>query len=387
MADVPSGAVAQTSEQQPDLRTRLLAQKTLLISELAEAIDNQFNNIMMAITSYAELELKKASPTARRSLEQVVSNAGRATHLVQKLLAFSRTHVTAPRAIDLNEVIEGVRELAHQLTGERIEVALELQSDLPKIKADPVDLEELLLTLAIHARNAMAGSGRLLVSTKSIDVDGATNQHDKLAPGRHVVLSVSDAPAAARAQIADARLTATQDLRISLTLAAINGIVKEANGLIRIASEPEQQTNFTIFFPAVDSDANEEMDTLPEKTMSNAKTILVVEDDDAVRIPATEFLKMEGFKVLQAKTGPEAINIALQKRSPLDLLITDIVMPTMSGREVAKELLEMHSGLKVLYMSGDAGEAPTAGRHGDDVLQKPFRLDKLNQKIRTLLGE
>jgi len=383
MADVSARAVAPAREPKTDVQTQLLAQKTHLLSELAEAVDNQFNNIMMSVTSYAELELKKASPGARHSLEQVLSNAGRAAHLIQKLLTFSRIRTTAPQYVELNKVITGIAELLQQLLGEQSEVVLNLQPDRQRIKADPVELEELLLSLAVHARNAMSGRGRFSLSTSLVEPEQAATI-EKLCPDKYVALSICHS---GLANHVDCQPLAAQDLRINLTMAAINRVVEEANGLIRISSGPEQGANFTIYFPAHEEDAPGEAQDTRDESLSTSSTILVVEDDDAVRIPTAEFLKMEGFKVLQAKTGPEAIKIALQKRSPLDLLITDIVMPTMSGREVAKELVEMHPGLKVLYMSGDATEAPVANRLvRDDVLQKPFRLDKLNEKIRALLG-
>jgi len=388
MADVSVKTAARSSElQAADLRTQLLAQKTHLIGELAGAIDNQFNNIMMAVTSYAELELKKAPPAGRRSLEQVLSNAARATHLIQKLLAFSRGHTSSLQALNLNEVIHGLKDLLQQLVGEGVEIEYNLQSGLGRISADAVELEELLLSLAIHARNAMGCTGKLSLITKSADLSRASNSLDKGSIGKYVTLSVSDAgPSAARSQNSASPDGKGHDLRMNLTLASINRIVKEAQGLVRISSEPDQGTTFTIYFPALESELSTEEKCFVETGTSSSKTVLVVEDDDAVRVPAVEFLKMEGFKVLQARTGTEAISIAQQKRLPLDLLITDILMPSMSGRELAKEFKGMFPGLKVLYMSGDASEASRAGQFQDDILQKPFRLDKLNEKIRALLG-
>jgi len=383
MADNSLQTATRGLETQADLRTQLLAQKTHLISELAAAIDNHFNNIMMSVTSYAELELKK-NPAERRSLEQVVKNAQRATHLIQKLLAFSRNRTSAQQAVQLNEVVAGISDLLQPLLGEHVEVVLDLQPDIQRIKADPVELEQLLLSLAIHSRNAMSGKGKFSLCTKS----ARRSSNEKLGPGPYVMLSVSDTGAGGTARAEEAKVAVNgQDLRISLTLAAINRIVKTAEGLMSIASEPERGTSFTIYFPAMEDDVTIEEDAA-EKSLSGSRTILVVEDDEAVRIPAAEFLKMEGFKVLQARTGPEAISIASQKRSPIDLLITDIMMPNMSGREVAREMQEMFPGVKVLFMSGDASAAASTGPSSkEDVLQKPFRLDTLNEKIRSVLGE
>jgi CheY-like chemotaxis protein len=386
MADVSAQTAVQTREPLTDLQTRLLAQKTLLISELAEAIDNHFNNMMMSVTSYAELELKKASSTGRRNLEQVLDKANRAARLMQKLLAFGRTRTLAPRLLEVNELVEGDAELLQQLLGEEIHLELDLQEDLPRVRADAVSLEELLLTLAIHARNAMNGRGKFSLATEAVRVPQDMPVDGTLARGQYVMLSISDSSSAARASSSNDP-PASQNLRISLALAAIHAIVRESQGVIRITGEPGRQTKLNIYFPAVEREILTAVTGTIEKS-SAAKTILVVDDDDAVRIPAAEFLKMEGFKVLQAKTGPEAIHIASQNRSPLDLLITDIFMPAMSGRQVAKELGEAHPGLKVLFMSGDASESLQMGEDSAiGILHKPFRLDKLNQEIRTLLQE
>jgi CheY-like chemotaxis protein/nitrogen-specific signal transduction histidine kinase len=389
MADASATAAARSPQSDP--RTQLLAQKTHLINELAEAIDNQFNNIMMSVSSYAELELKKAPPAERRSLEQMIRNAGRATHLIQKLLAFGRDRRPKPQPVQVNEIINGLADLLQQLAGERIELVLRLDAGLPGIIADPVELEQMLLSAAIQVRDAMPGGGKILLTTESVRADQTplhknSDAHDD----NCVMISVSSSEAGKPTQSHKPSVTGhDQDLKSSLTLAAIERIVKEAKGAVRVAGESREGKSFMIYFPALASDmtvANDE----PERSLSGSRTILVVEDDDAVRVPAAEFLKMEGFKVLQARTGVEAIQIAQQKRSPVDLLITDIVMPTMSGREVAKEMAEMFPGLKVLYMSGDANEASSSAagqRSRNEVLQKPFRLDKLNEKIRSLLGE
>ena len=383
MAEASANAAARSRYLPADIHTQLLAQRTHLISELAGAIDNHFNNIMMAVSSYAELELKKATPAAKRSLEQVLRNAGQATGLIQKLLAFSRYRTPVPQALQLNEVIEGLEDLLQQLAGERFDLVLDLEPQSLRIQSDRVELEQLVLSLAIQIQNAAANSGKLVLSTKCVSFDRAQLRTDEeMPPGKCVTLAVqclseetgkSDRPTPARNN---------QELASDLTLAAIARIVKEAKALLRTGHQSGQGVAFTIYFPAVENQPASQQ-SLREKSLTSSRTILVVEDDDAVRIPATEFLKMEGFKVLQAKTGVEAISIAQQKRSPVDLLITDIIMPVMSGHQVARELAEMYPGLKVLYMSGDAAHQQSQ----DDVLQKPFRLDKLNEKIRSLLGE
>ena len=384
MPDASAQAAVPSREPLADLQTRLLAQKTLLISELAEAIDNHFNNVMMSVTSYAELELKKASAPARRNLEQLLDKANHAARLVQKLLAFGRNRTLAPRLLEVNEIVEGAAELLQQLLGEKIHLELNLQKDLPRVRVDALSFEELLLTLAIHSRNAIGGKGTFSLFAKAVRVPQDMPSDNALARGQYVMFSVSDSSTAAPTAPSG---SASRDLRSSLALATVHAIVRESNGVIRITGEPEQGAKLSIYFPAVECEILPEVDETVEKS-SAAKTILVADDDDAVRIPAAEFLKMEGFKVLQAKTGAEAIHIASQNRSPLDLLITDIFMPAMSGRQLAKELGQAHPGLKVLFMSGDASESAQLGKDlAIGILHKPFRLDKLNQKIRTLLQE
>jgi len=384
MTDVSAQAAVQSREPLNDLQTRLLAQKTLLISELAEAIDNHFNNVMMSVTSYAELELKKASATGRRNLEQLLNRANHAARLVQKLLAFSRTRTLVPRLLEVNDVITSTAELLQQVLGERIHLELNLQEDLPRVKADAVSLEELFLTLAIHARNAMNGAGKFSLGIKVIGVPQDMPADGTLPRGQYVMCCISDSSSGMQTS-SSTEPAASHNLRSSLALATVHTIVRESNGIIRMTGEPGRQMRLNIYLPAVECEILTEASEPIEKPCT-AKTILVVDDDDAVRIPAAEFLKMEGFKVLQAKTGPEAIHIASQNRSPLDLLIADIFMPAMTGRQLAKELGEAHPALKVLLMSGDASESSQMGKNtAIGILQKPFRLDKLNQKIRTLL--
>jgi two-component system, cell cycle sensor histidine kinase and response regulator CckA len=377
-----------------DARTNLLlAQKTEVISDLAGAMANQFNNIMMAVSSYAELELKKASSQEKRSLEQVLSNAARATSLMQKLLAFSRKQVPSPQPLQLNRVLTEISNLLQLVVGEGIEVVLAIDPTVQNVKVDRVELEQLILSLAIDGRNAMTRGGKLTVSTEIAKLNSKFIGTEDAEPGQFVVLSVADSGTVIdqRKDSSKPDRRSSPDLRIGLALAAASGIAKEARGLVRVSSEPESGTSFKIYFPALEQDAPEAKDGRESlKILPVARTVLVVEDDDSVRIPTTEFLKMEGFKVLQARTGSEALHVVERNRSPLDLLITDIVMPGMGGPEVAAKLIEMHPDLKVLYMSGDVDKAASwsdsaKSRHA--VLQKPFRLNMLNDKIHDLLGQ
>lgn len=381
-------------ELKEDARTNLLlAQKTEVISDLAGAMANQFNNIMMAVSSYAELEIKKASSQEKRSLEQVLSNAARATSLIQKLLAFSRKHVLSPQPLQLNRLVTEIGNLLQLVVGEGIEVVLAVDPAVQNVNADRVELEQLILSLAIDGRNAMNCGGKLTVSTEIVKLSNKFIGTEAADPGKFVALSVSDTGAAIepRKDTLKPGRKSNQDLRIGLALAAASGIAKESRGLVRVSSEPASGTTFKIYFPALGQDDSEAVaGSQALKILPIARTVLVVEDDDSVRIPTTEFLKMEGFKVLQARTGSEAIHVVEKNRSLLDLLITDVVMPGMSGPEVAEKLIEMHPDLKILYMSGDVDQGAAwsdSAKSGQAVLQKPFRLNVLNDKIHDLLGQ
>jgi two-component system cell cycle sensor histidine kinase/response regulator CckA len=370
------GKTTKTSDRelQSELRNLLLTQKTDLIGELAQAMANQFNNIMMAVTSYAELELKKASEKDRHGLQQVLTHANRATSLIQKLLAFSRKHAPEPQQLELNAIITDISALLKELLGEQAELTLRLDAN-GEIQADRVDVEQTLFALVIIARDAMDASGKLAISTAIAELDQTfIGSNDDAAPGKYVVLSVENKGASSSTS---AGLDQTE--KINLSLAAVRGIVKDCRGLARLSIQPGAGSSFRLYFPVSTSSAvDEEGPTLP-RNPAVARTILVVEDDDAVRMPAAEFLMMEGFKVLQARTGNEALNLVQQSRSSLDVLVTDIYMPKMSGHEVAVLLLEQHPLLKVLYISGDPGRQASAASDlpGSATLRKPFRLNIL----------
>jgi CheY-like chemotaxis protein len=390
MADLLTGKSTNSSpELHADLKALLLVQKTELINEITRATANQFNNMMMAITSYAELEMKKASASQRKSLEQVLSNAGRATALVQRLLAISRKQAASPRPLDLNKILTDISSLLEQLAGEHVAFVYNLDPAIPMVNADPAEIEQVVIGLAINARNGMAKVGKLTASTKLVDLNKESAGLGEIErPGKYVMLAIDDTgydgtteePVGGR----------DQDARINLSLAAVRGIVKNAGGYVRFFTEPGKGNSFTIYFPALKQEAQKDFKGSSPRTVPVARTVLVVEDDDAVRIPTSEFLKMEGFKVLQARTGDEAIHLVQQNRSRVDVLVTDIVMPRMTGRQVAEKLLDLHLGLKVLYMSGDTDAAQSSRASAlpaDAILRKPFRLETLKGKIHELLGE
>jgi two-component system, cell cycle sensor histidine kinase and response regulator CckA len=383
--------MGRTSDhQQKDSVSLLSTQRTELIGELAQAMANHFNNVMMAVTGYAELELKKASTKDRRALEQVLTNATRATSLIQMLLEFSRKHTPAPRQLELNAVISDISELLKELLGERMELVSRLDANGTTIYADPIDIQQSLLGLVVLARNAAAGSGQLTISTSNTDLDQkAVKTEDQAEPGKYVALCVEVSQGSASAGSA-VNGTLNQTAKVSSSLDAIGAAIKNCRGILRVSNEVGAQSQFKLYFPASKNESANELVPVSSRKAATARTILVVEDDDSVRVPAAEFLMMEGFKVLQARTGSEAMSVVQQSRSPLDVLISDIFMPKMNGHEVAAKLLEQHPDLKVLYMSGDPGRQGSAETYKipqDATLRKPFRLQVLRDKIRDLLGE
>ena len=386
MANLLTGPATDNST---DLKTLLLAQKSELVGELTRAMANQFNNTMMAVTSYAELEIKRLPPNERKSLEQILHSAGRATALVQKLLGISRNQAGTPQPLNLNSVLADIKHLIEQLSGERVSVVYNLDQTIPPVNADPTQIEQLVLSLAINARNAMAKVGTVTISTRlqPMTADSAGETEHAV---DYVMLSVDDTGCGAAAESTERGIGSDQDSRVSMSLAAIRAVVKHADGIPRFSSEPGKGSSFKVYFPALHQDIKAEAAHSTPRKVAVARTVLLVEDDDAVRVPTSELLKMEGFKVLQARTGEEAIHFAQQHKSALDVLITDIVMPSMSGHEVAKTLLELHPGLKVLFISGASEEARSS--HDSELshaarLRKPFRLDALKDKIHELLGE
>jgi two-component system, cell cycle sensor histidine kinase and response regulator CckA len=386
--DVGGTLELRSSESHGHLRSLLQAHKIELIDELAQAMANQFNNIMMAVTGYAELELRKTT-TNRRELEQVITHATRATSLIQKFLDSSRRHSSMPQPLELDDLVSEIGDLMKDLLGEQADLRLRLDANSVNIHADRINVEQTLLALVLIARNSMASGGQLRISTALTDLDREfIGEQDTAEPGQYVVLSIENDTPAVRTDSA-AHVDLDQSQRVSLSLAAVRGILKECHGLARFSSDPSARSSFQLYFPVWRQEAFEAQSASLPRIPAIARTVLIVEDDDAVRVPAVEFLMMEGFKVLQAKTGAEALNVVQQSRSSLDILIADIFMPKMNGYQVAAKLLEQHPDLKILYISGDPGRSSLGMGESPQpaTLRKPFRLNVLRDKIHDLLGE
>ena len=380
----------RTSEEQ--LRQ---AQKMEAVGRLAGGVAHDFNNLLMVMRGYGELLLNRldANDPLRRNAEEIQEAAKRATALTQQLLAFSRKQVLQPKVLELNAVVTEVEKMLRRLIGEDIELAATLDLALGRVKADPGQIEQIILNPAVNARDAMPQGGRLTLKTSNVTLDQAyARQHRGARPGPHVLLAVSDTgvgmDAETQSHIFEPFFT-TKDAGkgTGLGLSTVYGIVKQSGGTIWVESAPGRGTTFEIYLPLVEKVAagGELHPALPAPPPGGTETILVVEDEMSVRRLAAEFLGSNGHTVLEAQDGGEALQVCEEHRGPIHLLITDVVMPGMSGRELAVRLAGRRPEMKVIYMSGYTDDAIVQHgvlEEGIPFLQKPFSLDALARIVR-----
>jgi len=374
------------------------AQKMQAVGELAGGVSHDFNNLLMVVKGHAEMlldRLPKSSPQ-RSNVEQIQSAAERAAALTAQLLAFSRKQVLQPRVLDLNEVVGGMIQMVSRLIGENIELAFMPGSKLGSVKADPSQIEQVVLNLVVNARDAMPQGGRLTIETASVELDkNYTAQHAvAVDPGPYVMLTVTDTgcgmDAATQARIFEPFFTTKEQGKgTGLGLATVYGVIKQSEGYIWVYSELNCGTTFKIYLPKVAAKAEEPaVAKVVPAPASGSETILFVEDEQNVRELVREYLSARGYRVLEASDGVQALDIAAARPGAIQLLITDVVMPRLSGRELASQIAAARSDLKVLYISGYTDDS--IFRHGVleggmEFLQKPFNLRTLAQKIREIL--
>lgn len=372
------------------------SQKMEAVGKLAGGIAHDFNNLLTAITGYSELTLREL-PTDSPFYSKVteIKKAGeRAATLTRQLLAFSRKQILQPKVLDLNAVIPEMEKMLRRLIGEDIVLETVLDGSLGQVKADPGQMEQILLNLCVNARDAMPEGGRLTIQTTNVSLKQAyRNQQVSIRAGNYVMLSVSDngcgMSAETQAQIFEPFFT-TKELGkgTGLGLSTVYGIVKQSDGTIWVYSEVDKGTTFKIYLPRVDEVRAAEASADSHIVPRGHETILVVEDEEIVRTLSTEILKSHGYRVLAAGNGEEGLRVCKEFYGAIDLLITDVVMPHMSGRELAEQVATIRPGTRVLYMSGFTDDAIV--RHGvlDDgvfFIQKPFSPDALAIKARSVL--
>ncbi|MFZ3217656.1 MAG: CHASE4 domain-containing protein [Candidatus Acidiferrales bacterium] len=378
------------------------SQKMQAIGELAGGVAHDFNNLLMVVKGHAEMLLDRlpGGPAdrqnpARQNVEQIQQAAERAAGLTRQLLAFSRMQVLQPRVLDLNEVVAGMIKMVSRVIGANIELVFLPGAHLGRVKADPSQIEQVALNLVVNARDAMPDGGRLTIETSNVvlERDYAT-QHAVVDPGPYVMLTVSDngcgMDAATQARIFEPFFTTKgQGRGTGLGLATVYGVVKQSGGYIWVYSEVDHGTTFKVYLPMVTAQAEK---SAPEKAASGpepgTETILLVEDEQSVRELVTEYLAARGYQVLDAADGMQALEIANAHQGEIQLLITDVVMPRLSGRDLASRLSTTRPDLKVLYISGYTDDS--IFRHGVlqggmAFLQKPFNLKALATKIREVL--
>jgi two-component system cell cycle sensor histidine kinase/response regulator CckA len=370
------------------------AQKMDAVGRLAGGVAHDFNNVLNVILGYAELTLRtmEEGDRRRRNLTEIRKAGDHAASLTRQLLAFGRGQVLQPRVLDLNVVVGEIDRMVRRMIGEDVDLVTSLAPDLGRVKADPSQIGQVLLNLAVNARDAMPAGGKLTIETADVELDGRAQPG--LPAGRYVMLAVTDTgcgmPQSVQEHIFEPFFTTKEkDKGTGLGLATVYGIVKQSGGGIAVYSEVDAGSTFKIYLPRVEARAESIPAASPgAEPPGGSETILLVEDDPAVRGLTYEVLAESGYRVLQAASGPEAIALVESDATRIDLLLTDVVMPRMNGRDLARRLQEMRPGLATLYMSG---YAPGAIVHqgvldpGLAFIAKPLRPADLIRKVREVL--
>ncbi len=397
---VPSDMVIAHVEDITDqrkLEDRLrMSQRLEAVGRLAGGMAHDFNNLLSVILSYAGLvfdALQQDDPV-REDIQEIQRAARRGAVLIQQLLAFSRKQVLNPKVLDLNGVVTGMEGMLRRLLGEDIELSTRLCDTLGSVTADASQLEQIIMNLAVNARDAMAQGGTLFVETENRDLDeGYAAQHVAVKPGRYVMLAVSDTGAGmddvTREHIFEPFFTTKEKGKgTGLGLATVYGIVKQSGGNIWAYSEPGRGSTFKLYLPRVDTKPEGIRRAQSPKVTTGSETVLVVEDEHMVRGIAERILRAAGYTVLSAAGAEAALFVSGQHRGIIHLLLTDVIMPQMNGPELAAKLIERSPGLKVLYMSGYTDTAISQKgilSPNTDFLSKPFSARELTRRVREAL--
>jgi hypothetical protein len=373
------------------------SQKMEAVGKLAGGVAHDFNNLLTAISGHSELSLRRLGPDdpLRRNVEVIKSASDRAAALTRQLLAFSRKQVLQPKVLDLNDVVVETNKLLRRLIGEDIDLLTVLEPSLGQIKADPGQIGQVLMNLSVNARDAMPRCGKLTIETSNIYIDEEyARRHVSVVPGWYVMLAVSDTGCgmddATRKRIFEPFFTTKEVGKgTGLGLSTVYGIVKQSGGNIWVYSEVGRGTTFKIYLPRTDKLAEQlEASSGRDEAPAGTETVLLVEDEEIVRDMTQEILRMSGYHVLESSRGSEALAVCEQHKGPIHLMLTDVVMPQMSGRELAERLMPLRPEMRVLYMSGYTDDAIV--HHGvlDEgmaFIEKPFTPNGLARKVRESL--
>jgi two-component system cell cycle sensor histidine kinase/response regulator CckA len=368
------------------------SQKMDAIGRLAGGVAHDFNNLLSIITGRSELLLARRdlADVVRRDVDLVHKAADRAASLTRQLLAFSRKQLLQPKVIDLNSVAANMGKMLRRLIGEDVDLVIVARPGIARVNADPGQLEQVILNLAVNARDAMPHGGRLTIETAQVELGPAhARRHPGIGVGRHVMLAVTDTgmgmDAAVRERIFEPFFTTKEVGKgTGLGLSTVYGIVQQSGGTIWVYSEPGHGTAFKIYLPSI-AESTEEAPAPEAAPRRGTETVLVCEDEPDLRELAREVLEEYGYTVLEAKDGREALDVAAGYTDPIHLLLTDVVMPRMNGSELAGELARARQ-LKVLYMSGYTETSMMRGSMPDAAfLQKPFSPLVLARTVRAVL--
>jgi signal transduction histidine kinase/ActR/RegA family two-component response regulator len=361
------------------------------VGRLAGGIAHDFNNLVMIIKGYSDLLLETATPDNRPHLEEIKRAGDRASGLTRQLLAFSRKQVLEPQVLDLNHTVRGMMKMLRLLLGENIELLTSLSEQIGRVRADPGQLEQVIMNLAVNARDALPGRGKVIIETQSCNLDESyATSHNEVAPGPYVQLAVTDTGCGMNSetltQIFEPFFTTKEPGRgTGLGLATVYGIVKQSRGHITVYSEVGVGTTFKIYLPAVDKPALSPQVQPASALPAGHGTVLLVEDEAPLRSLAAEALKRLGYEVLPAENGLEALVVADQHLGEINVVVTDIVMPRMGGPEMVEKLRRKRTGFSVIFMSGytEAAVLENANIGKDAILlNKPFSTETLVRRMR-----
>jgi two-component system cell cycle sensor histidine kinase/response regulator CckA len=370
-------------------------QKMEAVGRLAGGVAHDFNNLLGVIIGYSELLMDQAETAAARTQAEQIKKAGdRASSLTRQLLAFSRQQVLETRVLNMNCVVTEMQKMLPRLIGEDVEILSYLEPKLGNVKADQGQLEQVLMNLAVNARDAMPGGGKLVLKTENVTFHSDQhNTHPGMIPGDYVLLSVSDTgmgmDSQTLAHIFEPFFTTKGRGRgTGLGLATVYGVIKQSGGYIWVDSKPGAGSTFEVYLPRVRQVAEASHVSEPGWTPGHSQTVLLVEDEDSLRELTRTLLEQAGYKILEASDGRQAIEIAQQRSGDIDLLLTDVVMPGMNGRVVAEHLASLHPKMKVIFMSGYTEFAQhVLADNSVNFLQKPFTREVLLRKFNEVLED
>jgi PAS domain S-box-containing protein len=375
------------------------SQKMEAVGRLAGGIAHDFNNLLMVISGYSEFLLDRLGPdpSLRAPAQEIASAAERASSLTRQLLAFSRKQMMAPKVLDLNSVVTENLKMLKRMIGEDVDLVMVPDASLGRVRADAGQIEQVIMNLAVNARDAMPTGGKLTIETSNVSPDEEYARfHAPLHPGDYVMLTITDTgmgmDSETQSHIFEPFFTTKGVKGTGLGLSTVYGIIKQSGGYIWVESEIGKGTSFKIYLPKVagmgESVAQVATPMVPQKTERGTETILLVEDETNLRYLARQFLEKQGYKVIEAADGAVAMQIAVAHEGTIHLLLTDVIMPGMNGRELAQRISEIRPNVKVLYMSGYTENV--IGHNGTldagvRLLQKPFNLRDLKDKVREII--